>query len=253
MLFELGFARKGADLSRHEKPRRRAASKFHPALESVESRCVPTGGVTMSGGVIWIAPDTAQAANSARVSMQAQNQVIDVNLNGTEYAFDASTVYYLIFDASQTSAGTTQVFRNDTSMSSFAMGGAGTNQFTAGSGYDTFLGGSGRNQFASTSGMVFFIGGYSGTNEFDLGSGSGIVMMFGSNNRVTQGSNGNYAVYRYPSSSRGTGIPCHDSVEPVIDFSRDVRRLYVMSTPARRRIPATSPMPNGNSSSPTWS
>lgn len=191
----LGLARTGVGVSKRS--RARASSRFQPGLESVESRCVPTGGVTMSGGVIWIAPDTAQAANTARVSMQAQNQVVDVNLNGTDYTFAASSVFYVIFDAAQTRPGTRQVFQNDTSLTSFAMGGAGTNQFTAGSGFDMFLGGSGTNQFTATTGSVFFIGGYGGSNDFTLGSGSGVVMLFGTNNRVHPGSSNNYAVYQY--------------------------------------------------------
>lgn len=192
----LRITRTGVGVSKRSSAKSRTAARFRPGLESVESRCVPTGSVTMSGGVIWIAPDKAEAANTARVSMESQNQVVDVNLNGTDYKFAASSVYYVIFDAAQTSAGTQQVFRNDTALSTFAMGGAGTNEFTAGSGSDTFQGGSGKNHFVATTGVVFFIGGYSGTNEFDLGSGSGIVMLFGTNNQVKPGS-GNYAVYQY--------------------------------------------------------
>jgi hypothetical protein len=146
------------------------------------------------GGTIWINPDTTAPVNTSVVT--SQNNVVDVSLNGTDYTFSSSTVYSLIFDGSKTMSGTRQVFRNDTSVPSFAMGGAGQNQFTAGHGFDTFVGGAGQNQFTARDGFVFFFGSALGTNDFQQGSGVGIIVTFGKNNRVAPGT-GTYYVYAF--------------------------------------------------------
>jgi hypothetical protein len=196
MMIFTQIARKSKERQTPRRPTTaRPASRFRPALESVERREVLSGGtVSLVNGTVWIAPDTTAPVNNAQIS--THNNQVDVQLNGQDYLFDASSVFYLIFDASQTGPDTRQVYRNDTALPSFAMGGGGVNQFTAGHGFDTFMGGSGRNEFTARDGFVFFIGGAVGSNEFTEGSGSGIILTFGPNNRVNS-SSGTYYVYAF--------------------------------------------------------
>ncbi len=175
---------------------RAAHRRLSATVESLESRNLMSGGtVVLTPGVITITPFST-GANTAIVSYQIVGgaRAVDVNLNGTNYAFSPSSVGFIYYMGGAASGA--QTFENETPLHSVAWGGSGPNLFESSSGPDEFFGGSGTNTFDAGTGVDELFGG-GGVNVFnENAAGSGLILEVGTNNtiNVPAGSSGSYQI-----------------------------------------------------------
>ncbi len=181
----------GPKRSHRSKPQRPAMG-----VEGLERRELLTGGsVVGSGATVYVIP-APSGPNITTVSYQSQNgtSMVNVNLNGTNYDFNASnftSLEYLGYIATGS-----QIFSDSTSLQVTAFGGSGSNLFEGGSGEDIFIGGTGSNTFDAGTGFDILESGF-GSNTFnENASGSGMIEEFGFSNTINSqpGATGNYAV-----------------------------------------------------------
>jgi Ca2+-binding RTX toxin-like protein len=182
----VGVGQVGRD--RKARPRR-----LQPSVDGLERRDLLTGSVTLSAGVVTVLPDSAARQNTAIVANGTGTHAgqLDIQLNGTDNYFAAGSVMMVFFDGYGLNTDVT--FQNNTSVTTIAYGGNGTNVFSGGSGVDEFIGGSGSNTFNAGTGFDILAGG-SGTNVYNESSGSGMIFEVGSHNTI-HGGTGSYSVY----------------------------------------------------------
>jgi len=128
--------------------------QFQPELGGLEKREVLSAAVTQVGSVVSIVAD-AHSNNVATATVKGN--VLDINLNGQDYNFDASKVSFLFFDASRAQSDTTESFTNSTSMTSMTVEGDGINQITAGSSFDIVITGNGQSNVTQGTGYCWVI------------------------------------------------------------------------------------------------
>jgi len=182
--------------------RKAKSRRLQPSVDGLERRALMTGGVTLTGSVAVITPDPALAAttgNSAVVSFAQHNGAteLDVNLNGQDNYFPLGTVAQVNYCGSGVSGKQSLSITNNAKIVVYALGGSGTNNFTAGSGMAEFVGGSGTNDFTAGSGYDVLIGG-SGSNTYNLSAnGRGLIIKEGSSNTVNDpaGATGTYVTW----------------------------------------------------------
>jgi Ca2+-binding RTX toxin-like protein len=169
-------------------------------VEALEARNLLTtaGSVVQSGSLVTINPATT-GTNVAVVSYQnvKGTNMLNVNLNGSNYDFSLSQVGFVYYEGSSISGA--QTFQNLTSLHTVAWGGSGTNHFeSGGNAQDEFFGGSGTNTFDAGTGFDVFFGG-SGANTYNESlTGSGEIIESGTSNiiNVPPGATGTYYVMR---------------------------------------------------------
>ncbi len=183
--------------NRTDRDRKLRPLRLDAKVEGLERRELLTSGgsVTLQGGVVTIVP-TMTGANTAVVSYQTVGHVaeVDVRFNGVDNYFTLKQVGLVVFDASNATGSET--FQNETSISTDAYGGSGSNLFIGGSGIDAFYGGSGSNTFDAGSGYDVLAGG-TGSNVYnESATGSGLIIEAGNTNtiNVPLGSTGSYTV-----------------------------------------------------------
>lgn len=111
--------------------------------------------VVLKGSMLTVTPD---AASSTMVVIADAANGFTVTINGEAKAYTADQLGMLVVDASKTKAGTIQTIANTSSLFVQAIGGAGTNSFSAGTNYDYYVGGGGTNVFRAGSGFTWFEG-----------------------------------------------------------------------------------------------
>ena len=148
-----------------------------------------TSGVTNATGVVVITPDPLASINTAIVSYEMLNGVLNtvVNLNGVGTYFNDRQVGLISFDCTGLTGA--MMFRNNTGHSVSVRGGFGSNHFIAGPGQNVFYGGFGTNTFDGGTGYTLMVGGL-GTNVFNESfTGSGLILKRGTNNTVNRPAN----------------------------------------------------------------
>lgn len=175
----------------------RPHAQLRPTVDGLERRELLTGVpvVNQVGAMVQIIPaaDQDNTATLTRVGNQ-----LNVDINGTDWYFDASQIQHVVFDASQALAGTQQTWINETFVVSTAYSGAGTNHFVAGHGTDVFIAMRGTTVVDARDGYVIFQAFGAATNStFNEGSGSGMVMLFqGATTQAAKGA-GAYYYHRF--------------------------------------------------------
>jgi hypothetical protein len=159
----------------------RARRPAHPptrlAVESLENRLVPAG-ITFANGVLTITGGTdsdygyvGPAANGSIVATVESDTSTNTYSGGDVKYLPANSVTRISFFGS----GGNNWFQNNTSIPSYASGGAGNDTLLGGSGNDTLLGGPGQDSLVGNGGDDWLLGGY-GDDRLDGGAGNDTLL-----------------------------------------------------------------------------
>jgi hypothetical protein len=160
--------------ARHE-VRSRGRCRAQIGVEPLEDRDLKSSipGVTVNYGVIGITA-TQGSNNTAVVSIDPSNQMINISLNGNSMEINQSDAYTINFSGSQ---GGSDVFANYTSLTEQAWGYGGNNYFAGGSSWNVaYL--YGDNNTFDSQGAPAYVFAYNGPNDNIPNSGN--VQVFAS-------------------------------------------------------------------------
>jgi Ca2+-binding RTX toxin-like protein len=151
------------------------------AVEMLQNRVLPSVSVTLNPAhQLIIIGDNAP--NHVTISQGATT--IDVAADGKHFSFDSASVK-LIFFAGR---GGNDVFVNNTSVSSIALGGAGDDTLLGGSGDDVLIGGAGNDILIGGAGNDILIGGAG--NDIEHGGAGNDFLAGNAGNDTLMGDDG---------------------------------------------------------------